>query len=165
MATLPSFTREDYRKKPAILNKLTNYYNNRFLRLNDSSKLIHYGGQKTFDQLLEDLKNEDIKLQYKFNNEDVNFMNKKKAMFYDMDIKSGGGFKVNKKWVNIGLIGLLIVAILFLILIIVFVFTDNITGLKVISICSSILLVVVSSYALLQYKINNPDIVDENFEE
>ena len=164
MATLPSFTREDYKKKPAILNKLTNYYN-RFLRLNDSSKLIHYGGQKTFDQLLEDLKNKDIKLQYGFNDADVDFMTKKKAMFYAMDIKSGGGFKVNKKWVNIVLIGLLIVSILFLILVIVFIFTDNMTGLKVISIFSSILLVGVSSYALLQYKINNPDIVDENFEE
>jgi hypothetical protein len=162
MAT-PSFTSEDYRKKPAILNKLIKYYN-KSLRLNDSSKLIHYGGQKTFDQLLEDLKNEKIKLQYGFNDADVDFMTKKKAMFYTMDIK-GGGFEINKKWLNIGLIGLLIVSVLFLILVIVFVFTDNMTGLKVISMFSSILLVFVCSYTIWQYKKNNPVVVDENYEE
>jgi hypothetical protein len=158
MTTLP-ITSEDYRKKPAIITKLIKYYNK--LRPSDSSKLISYGGQKTFNQLLEDLKNEEIKSKYGFNDADVDFMNEKKAMFYAMDIK-GGGFKISKKAFHIGL---LVVAILFLIAIIALAATDNMTGCYIVLGVFGLYLIGVISYAVWRYKKNNPGVVDERYKE
>jgi hypothetical protein len=133
-------------------------------KLKNDYKLFYYGGTRDLNWFLEQPIEELFK-NYKITTAEKDYMQKNQNLFNYLSATHGGGFKISKKWKNIGLIGLLIVSVLFLILAIVFVFTDNMTGLKVISMFSSVLLVVVCSSVCWQYKKNNPVIVNADYTE